>query len=664
MKWNWKRIVLVAVLALLAISVLGGSAIWSALGLAKDLTIDGRAEIVRQDAGGLGQGWSEYGGDKGGNRFVSADQINRTNVENLEIAWTHQSGAITGLAEDDLKRTALQTTPILVEGSLVFCTQMNQVIALDPGTGTEKWRYDPKVKADRRPANQYTCRGVSYWRDPKASDGELCASRIFTGTVDARIIALDAKTGQPCLGFGKDGTVQVEPSVSLRWPGEFQITSAPAIVGELVVTGTSIGDNLRTDAPKGTVFAFDARTGATRWTFDPLSGSPQIRGGHANVWSTIAVDEARGLVFLPTSSASPDYYGGNRRGDDLYANSVVALNAADGSLKWHFQTVHHDVWDYDLPAQPGLYQVWRNGRTHDVVAQVTKTGLVFVLDRDTGKPFLPVEERAVPQGGEKGEFLSKTQPFPTLTPPVVPSWVDPSDAFGVSLWDKWACGMKLRNLRADGLFTPPTIRGTLSLPFTGGGANWGSAAYDPHRNLLVINMNNVGQFIQLHPQVENREQVKSISHDDEFSPMEGAPYAMTRAPLLSSLGLPCTPPPWGVLAGIDLDSGEIVWRQTIGTTEDLAPGGLALKLGTPALGGPIVTGGGLIFIGATLDDYLRAFDVETGKELWKGRLPAGGQATPMSYVWQGRQYVVIAAGGHARAGSRLGDYVIAFALPD
>lgn len=549
MNWSRKRIALVTTLAIVAVSILGGSAIWSLFGLAKDLTILGRAEIVRQDVGEIGQGWNEYGGDKGGNRYVAADQINRDNVSSLKIAWTHRSGAIAGLAEDDLKRTSLQTTPILVESALVFCTQMNQVIALDPGTGAEKWRYDPEVTSGRRPANQYTCRGVSYWRDPKAGDGELCASRIFTGTVDARIIALDARTGQPCLGFGKDGTVQIEPSVALRWPGEFQITSAPAIVDDLVVTGTSIGDNLRTDAPKGTVFALDARSGAIRWTFEPLKEAPAVRGGHANVWSTIAVDEARGLVFLPTSSASPDYYGGNRPGYDLYANSVVALNARDGSVKWHFQTVHHDVWDYDLPAQPGLYQVWRDGRTHDVVAQVTKTGLVFVLERDTGKPFLPVVERAVPQGGEKGEMLSKTQPFPLLTPPVVPNKIDTGDAFGVSLWDKWSCERRLKSLRSDGLFTPPTIQGTLSLPFTGGGANWGSAAFDPRRNLLIVNMNNIGQFIQLHPQVESREQVRSISHDDEFSPMEGAPYAMTRAPLLSPLGLPCTPPPWGVLAG-------------------------------------------------------------------------------------------------------------------
>ncbi|MGB5483119.1 pyrroloquinoline quinone-dependent dehydrogenase [Parasphingorhabdus sp.] len=658
------RTFLILIAIFLAISFLGGSAIWTALGLADDLTIEGKAKIVRSDSGGLGTGWSFYGGDAGGNRYVAARDINKTNVTNLRIAWTHQSGTLKDRSAESLSRASLQATPILVEDSLVYCTQFNEVIALDPGTGAEKWRFDPKVPTDSRPANQYTCRGVAYWQDQSAAAGAKCASRLFTGTVDARIIALDAKTGEPCADFGEAGTKRVQPSISLRWPGEFQITSAPAIIGDTVITGTAIGDNLRTDAPKGTVFAFDARTGETKWVFDPLSGSPKIRGGHSNVWSSIAVDEKRGLVILPTSSASPDYYGGNRPGNNLYANSVVALNGENGTVAWHFQTVHHDVWDYDLPAQPGLYQVWRDGKAHDVVAQVTKTGLIFVLDRETGKPFLPIEERAVPQGAVEGELLSPTQPFPVKTPAIVPDRLNPADAFGLTLWDKLACKSKLENLRGEGLFTPPTVNGTLSLPFTGGGANWGSSAYDPSRNLLVINMNNVASYMTMHPNTTEREQVNEISDDDEFAPMEGSPYAMTRATLLSPIGLPCSAPPWGVLAGVDLDSGKIVWRQTMGTTEDLAPGGFALKLGTPAFGGPMITAGGLVFIGAAMDNYLRAIDVETGKELWKGRLPAGGQATPMSYVWKGRQYVVIAAGGHARVGTKLGDNIVAFALAD
>lgn len=662
MKLNKTRISLFVIFAFLAVTFLGGSVVWTVLGLTDDLSIEGTAQTVINNNSSIGTSWTQYGGDKGGNRFVAADQINIENVGSLKIAWTHQSGTLEGRSEAALSRAALQTTPILVEDSLIYCTQFNEVIALDPGTGSEKWRYDPEVPTDVRPANQYTCRGVSYWTDSEAEEGEQCQSRIFTGTVDARIIALDAKTGKPCNSFAEAGTKRIRPSISLRWPGEFQITSAPAIVGDIVVTGTSIGDNLRTDAPKGTVFAFDARTGATLWTFDPLSGSPNIRGGHSNVWSTISVDEERGLVFLPTSSASPDYFGGNRPGDNRYANSVVALNAATGTVAWHFQTVHHDVWDYDLPAQPGLYQVHRDGKVHDVVAQVTKTGFVFVLDRETGEPFLLIEERPVPQDGAKGEKLSPTQPFPVNTPPLVPNRLDPADAFGITLWDKLACSSRLKKLRRDGLFTPPVDgTGTLSYPFTGGGANWGSAAFDPSRNLLIINMNNVGQEIRLHPATEDREQASEISEADEFAPMEGAPFGMSRKPVFSPLGLPCSPPPWGVLAGVDLSTGEIVWRQPIGTTEDLA-NGLALNIGTPNFGGPITTAGGLTFIGAAMDDYIRAFETATGKELWKGRLPAGGQATPMSYVWKGKQYVVIAAGGHARAGTKLGDHIVAFAL--
>lgn len=662
MKLNKTRLSLFALFAFLTVTFLGGSAVWTVLGLTDDLSIEGTARSVANNSSNIGTSWTQYGGDKGSNRFVAADQINIENVGNLKIAWTHQSGTLEGRSEAALGRAALQTTPILVEDSLVYCTQFNEVIALDPGTGSEKWRFDPEVPTDVRPANQYTCRGVSYWTDSEAEESTQCRSRIFTGTVDARIIALDAKTGKPCDSFAEAGTKRIRPSISLRWPGEFQITSAPAIVGDIVVTGTSIGDNLRTDAPKGTVFALDARTGETLWTFDPLSGSPNIRGGHSNVWSTISVDEERGLVFLPTSSASPDYYGGNRLGDNRYANSVVALNAATGTVAWHFQTVHHDVWDYDLPAQPGLYQVQRDGKVHDVVAQVTKTGFVFVLNRETGEPFLPVEERPVPQDGAKGEKLSPTQPFPVNTPPLVPNRLDPADAFGITLWDKLACSSQLEKLRGEGLFTPPVDgAGTLSYPFTGGGANWGSSAFDPSRNLLVINMNNVAQEIRLHPATEDREKATEISEADEFAPMEGAPFGMSRKPVFSPLGLPCSPPPWGVLAGVDLSTGKIVWRQPIGTTEDLA-NGLALNFGTPNFGGPITTAGGLTFIGAAMDDYIRAFETATGKELWKGRLPAGGQATPMSYVWKGKQYVVIAAGGHARAGTRLGDHIVAFAL--
>lgn len=653
-------------LGVIAISFLGGSAMWTVLGFGDDLTIEGRAEVVRDVPADMGLTWQAYGGDGGGMRFSQAGDITPDTVNALTPVWTYQSGAFKG--REHLKsRSAFQVTPILVQDALIFCTQFNEIISIDARTGAENWRFDAEIPLDGSPANAFTCRGVSYWSGGTDDTSDTCRSRVFMGTVDARIVAVDALTGTPCMDFGTNGAVQIEPSLALHWPGEFQITSAPAIIGDIVVTGTSIGDNLRTDAPIGTVHAFDVRTGTQVWKFNPIPWGQDDDGariGHANVWSTLSVDAARDLVFLPTSTASPDYYGGDRPGDNRHANSVVALRGTTGELVWAYQFVHHDVWDYDLPSQPGLYQVWRDGYAHDVMVQVTKMGLVFVLDRETGQPFLPIEERPVPQNGVDGEHLSPTQPFPVNTPPIVPNTLDPGKAFGITLWDKMACKKQFKALRDDGLYTPPTVEGSLNYPFSGGGANWGSAAFDPTRNLLIINMNNAAQALHLYPDAGGRNDVSELSHDAEFAPMNGAPYGMSRELILSPLGLPCTPPPWGVLAGVNLDSGEIVWRKTLGTTEDLAPGGLALNLGTPAFGGPITTAGGVTFIGAAMDNYLRAFDTATGQELWKGRLPAGGQATPMTYEIEGRQFVVIAAGGHGRAGTDIGDYIVAFALEE
>lgn len=669
------RLIGLVLIVFIGISFLGGSAVWVVLGLSNDLIIEGDAKIVRAVPPGYSTQWSAYGGDKFGTRFSAAEQITIDNVTNLQPAWQFQTGAFKG-REAVKGQSAFETTPILVEDSLVFCTQFQEVISLDPATGAENWRYDPQVPIDVQPGNQYTCRGVSYWQDHTVNTETLCASRLFVGTVDSRLISLDAKTGKLCTDFGVAGEVKVKPSETLRWPGEYQITSAPAIIGDIVITGSAISDSLRTKAPFGTVHAYNVRTGELKWRFNPIPQNPDDpaskswaadsakQTGHANVWSTISVDEERGLVFLPTSSPSPDYYGGNRVGDNRYANSVVALNGETGDVVWHFQTVHHDLWDYDVPAQPGLYEVFRDGEVHDVVAQVTKTGMVFVLDRDTGKPFLPIEERAVPQGGVVGEVLSPTQPFPINTPPLVNHRLDPDDAFGITIWDKWACSDKIEALRGEGLYTPPSLGGTLTYPFPGGGANWGSAAFDPARNLLVVNMNNVASFARLNKRSGDEPVFGALQDGAEFAPMEGAPYTLTRGLLTSPLGLPCSPPPWGVMVAVDLSTGEIVWRQKIGTTEDIAPGGLALKLGTPNIGGPAITQGGLIFHSGTLDYYLRAYDINTGHELWKDRLPAGGQATPMTYVYKGRQYVVIAAGGHSFTGTKPGDYVIAYALPN
>jgi quinoprotein glucose dehydrogenase len=655
-------------------SVLGGSLFWHLIGMGNELEINGTASVVNPDAGAEATGWPHYGGDKGGNRYSSAAQITPENVSRLTVAWTYRTGDMETKPEA-MRRSAFEATPILAEDSLIFCTPFNEIVALDPGTGEQRWRYDPKINLDQRPANQFVCRGVSHWRDADAMPGAACAARIFMGTNDARLIAVDARNGAPCSDFGEQGQVRVDPGMDLLWPGEFQITSPPALIGGTVIVGSAISDNARLEAPFGTVRAYDARTGAPRWNFDPIpreeddparstwpAGGPP-KEGHANVWSIISVDEARGLVFLPTSSPSPDFFGGMRAGDNLYTDSVVALRGDTGEVVWHFQTVHHDVWDYDLASQPGLYTIRHEGKVRDVVVQATKTGLVFVLDRDTGEPVLPVEERPVPQGGAPGEALSPTQPFPVETPPLVPSTVTPANAFGLTFWDRQACAARIRAARAEGLYTPPSLQGTLVYPFTGGGANWGSAAFDPTRNLLVVNVNNIAHLIGLIPAAEVKA-ARETMHDAEVSPQTGAPYGMSRELLISPLKLPCTPPPWGMLAAVDLATGKIVWRKTLGTTKDLAPDFPAMKLGTPNVGGPLITRGGLIFISATMDYWLRAFDVETGRELWKGRLPTGGQATPMTYEWQGQQFVVIASGGYSNLDITPGDYLMAFALPE
>jgi len=427
----------------------------------------------------------------------------------------------------------------------------------------------------------------------------------------------------------------------------------------VVVVGSSIGDNARVDAPLGTVRAFDARSGKPRWAWDPLVHDG-INAGHSNVWAPMSADDARGLVFLPTTSPSPDFFGGKRPGNNEHANSVVALNADSGEVVWSFQTVHHDVWDYDVPAQPTLARLDTGDGLRDVLIQPTKQGFVFVLDRDSGKPIWPVEEHAVPQGAVDGEMLSPTQPFPTHVPPLTPQRFSMDDILNFPpIVGNRSCKEELAGLRNDGLYTPPSTQGTIIFPMTGGGVNWGGAAFDPVHQILYANTTHALHLVELIP----AEQAESFKPPPgvELGRQRGAPYAMTRTVALSKLGLPCNRPPWGTLVAVDLRAGRVLWRSTVGTTEDRAPLGLALKLGTPLVNGVAITGGGLVFTGAA-DAYLRAFDANSGAELWQGGLPAPGIANPMTYLWNGEQYEVIAAGGHSEIGTTLGDAVVAFRL--
>jgi quinoprotein glucose dehydrogenase len=603
--------------------------------------------------------WEYWGGDQAGTRFSKLDQITPDNVDHLVRGWEFHTGDLASRPPEAMGRTKFEATPLLVEDSLIFCSPFNEVIALDPGTGAQKWRFDPKVSNTSRPANRYNCRGVAYWVDSAAADGAACRSRVFMGTNDARLIALDARTGAPCADFGEQGEVKVDTGMPLLWPGEFQISSAPVVTRGVVVVGSSIADNSRVEAPLGTVRAFDAKSGKPRWSFDPLVHDG-IDAGHANVWAPMSSDDARGLIFLPTTSPSPDFWGGKRPGNDEHADSVVALKSETGELAWSFQTVHHDVWDYDNPAQPTLARIDTGNGMRDVVIQPTKQGFVFVLDRDSGKPVWPVEERAVPQGGAEGEQLSPTQPFPTHVPPLLPQHFSMDDEFKLlPLIGNTSCDAQLANARNDGLYTPPSTIGTLIYPMTGGGVNWGSAAFDPVHQILYANVSETVHVVRLMPAAE-AENYHPLPLQD-LGRQRGAPFAMTRTPALSSLGVPCNKPPWGEMVALDLKAGKILWRSTVGTTEDRAPLGLAFPWGMPLVNGPMITAGGLAFTGA-MDAYLRAFDARSGAELWQGRLPVPGVANPMTYLWKGEQYVVIAAGGHSEVGASIGDSMVAFRL--
>ena len=602
-------------------------------------------------------GWSNYGNDPGGTRYSSARQIDRTNVSRLQLAWTYRTGATK--QETALNRkAAFEATPILVESKLFLSTPYNVVIALDPRTGARLWQYDPLVDL-RQNYSEVTSRGVSAWRDAKARPGQPCRLRIFAGTLDARLIALDGETGKPCIDFGSKGEVNLaqNAATATEWTGGYQVTSAPAIVEDLVIVGSSIADNWRVDTGRGIVRAFDAQTGKLRWTWNPVpwADDTKPRTGGSNAWSTLSVDEKEDLVFVPTGSASPDYYGGIRKGDNKWADSVVALRASTGQFVWGFQVVHHDLWDYDVAAQPVLLP-WKDGIPAVVIN--TKMGHVFVLNRLTGAPLLPVQERPVPQTDIPGEQSSPTQPFSMIS--LVPEELAPSNAWGPTPQDlKW-CQDKIKASRSEGVFTPPSLKGTIVFPGNVGGVNWGGAAYDPQRHIMVANTNRLAAWVKLIPREKyqsetNKQQDNRIY--GEFGDQSGTPFGLYRTFVFSPSGLPCNAPPWGTTEAVDLFSGKQVWDVPLG---GFVPG---QQTGSINLGGPIITAGGLVFTSAAMDLYLRAFDIESGKELWKYQLPAGGHATPMTYSLDNMQYLVIAAGGHGKLGTKQGDYVLAFTLP-
>jgi quinoprotein glucose dehydrogenase len=617
--------------------------------------------------------WPVYGHDLGGMRFSPLTQINRENVSKLKVAWVFHTGDISD-GSGRPKRSGLETTPLLVDGILYLTSPFNRVFAVDPETGKQLWVYDPMIEVAGNYGDGLINRGVAAWLDPSRAKGKPCRRRIFEATLDARLIALDGATGEPCMDFGNRGQISLR-DVARYIPGQYHMTSPPAVIDDLVVVGSAIDDNSRVDMPSGVVRAFDARTGALRWKWEPIppnetpsesqgNGKTWLTGA-GNAWAPMVVDPERDLVFVPTGSASPDYYGGLRPGDDKWADSVVALRAKTGELVWGFQLVHHDLWDYDSASPPLLATIVHDGKKIPVVIQGNKTGFLYVLNRDTGVPVFPVEERPVPQTDVPGEVTSPTQPFPLAPPALVPQKLSADDAWGITPEDRDACRGQIKPLRNDGLFTPPSLQGSLSVPGNVGGMNWSGYAYDPQRSLLLVNTNNLPAKMGVIPAEKYWGEVDKNTQDAEYTQQSGAPYGMFRTFLFAKAHhLPCAPPPWGALSAVDMATGAIRWQVPLGS---LAPDNPAIPQGTLSLGGPIVTAGGLVFIAGTIiDPAIRAFDVETGKEIWKAQLPTSGGATPMTYQMRpgGKQFLVIAAGGHAKiTEEKQTDEIIAFTLP-
>ena len=602
------------------------------------------------------QEWRYYGGDSGGMKYSPLKQINRSNVAQLKPAWTFHTGEISD-GKTQLTRTSFEGTPLVVDGVMYLTTPYARLVALDPETGKQIWAFDPKL--DRtRPANLYINRGSAFWSDGRRK-------RIFYGTLDARLFSIDAATGEPDPAFGNGGHINLREGVADQFPGRgYGMTSPPAIYKNLVICGALATDG-EPKGPSGDVRAFDARTGKLVWRFhsvphagefgnDTWDGESWKDRGGTNAWSILSVDPQRGIVFLPLTSPSTDLYGGDRKGANLFGNSLVALDAATGKRLWHFQTIHHDIWDCDLPAQPELLNVTLERKRVPAVAQITKTGFVFLFDRATGKPLFDIEERPVAASEVPGEQAWPTQPFPVKPPPFTRQSMRPDELNDLTPELKEFCGKLVEGANFGKLFTPIGLKPTVLFPSTNGGANWGGAAFDPDSQTLYVNSMEIG-FIQ---------QMQRRPGGDESIPYRARGKATPNSRFWNSRLIPCQKPPWGFLTAIDMNSGEFKWRSVLGVVDELAGLGIP-PTGTANLGGSIVTAGGLVFIGATNDSRFRAFDKETGKELWTTRLAASAHATPATYLGAKtkKQFIVIAAGGGNKYSDGYADEFVAFALP-
>ncbi len=678
---------------MLIILVAGGAAMFVPHGVIESVAAPEQIASAAVTAAAAKPGtasWQYYGRTPAGTRYAPFDQITKENVDDLKVAWTFRTGDVAGKGAED------QSTPLQIGDTVYVCTPYNKVFALNAETGEQRWKFDPKAP-DTKTWNR--CRGVGYYdaaaqasrppastpaggatvaAAPAPAAAGTCAQRIILTTVDARLIALDTKTGQPCAGFGDNGTVDLKTGLGEVKPNFYMPTSAPTVMRNMILIGGWVYDGKSVDEPSGVVRAFSADTGELVWAWDlgnpaitklPPEGQTYTRTT-PNVWSTPAFDDKLGLVYLPTGNNTPDYWGAHRsKASEKYSASVVALDIETGRERWTFQTTHHDIWDYDIASQPALYDIpdGKGGSTPALV-QLTKRGQIFLLDRRNGKPLAEVKEQPVPQNGQKGDWTSPTQPYSVGMPSIGTKTLTEADMWGATFFDQLWCRIEFKKMRYEGEFTPPTTQRTLQFPGNYGGSNWGSGSINEATGYLYVNDIRMPQWLQYVPRAEADAPNASTTLVG-LHVQAGTPYGVTKNSFMSPLGIPCHTPPFGTMTAIDLQKRQIVWQRPLSTIQDaVLPSGvkasLPIPLGMPTMGGPLSTASDMVFFAGTQDYYLRALDGKTGKEIWKSRLPVGAQATPMTYVSpeSGRQFVVISAGG-ARQSPDRGDYIIAYALP-
>ncbi|NIF82486.1 membrane-bound PQQ-dependent dehydrogenase, glucose/quinate/shikimate family [Comamonas sp. Tr-654] len=625
--------------------------------------------------------WTDWGQGPAGQRFAAVEQISRNNVDKLAVAWTARTGDVpqsTGSGAED------QNTPQQIGDRLYVCTAYGKVLALDVDTGEEKWKFDPEAKSP----NWQRCRGLGYFDGNEAAlrasgasgrSGDVapgCRRRLFLPTIDARLIALDPDSGKPCTDFGKDGVLDLTQGMGEVKEGWYQQTSAPLVAENLVIVGGRVADNFSTDEPSGVVRAFDVHSGKLVWAWDPgnaaITGQPPqgqtYTRNSPNVWGGMSYDARLGLAYLGTGNATPDFYAAQRTPEmEKNSSAIVAMDIRTGKPRWLYQTVHHDLWDFDIPSQPALVDVTNaQGGVDPALLQVTKQGMIFMLNRETGEPLAEVQELPVPQGHVPGERYAPTQPHSTGMPNIGNQTLKESDMWGATPFDQLLCRIAFKDMNHQGVFTPPGMGPTLQFPGSLGGMNWGSVSIDPITQTMFVNDMRLGLANYMIARADMKPGASGIEMG--AVPQEGTPFGAMRQRFLSPLGIPCQKPPFGTMTAVDLKSRQIKWQVPVGTVRDTGPLGipmwLTIPIGMPTLGPSMVTKSGLVFFAGTQDFYLRAFDSANGKEIWRSRLPVGSQGGPMSYVSPrtGRQYVVITAGG-ARQSSKRGDYVIAYALP-